>query len=82
MEDKNLPTIQNLKVGQKAFIRGYGPCNPAYRVKLLSMGLTSGTQITLENRAPLGDPIHISLRGYHLTLRRDEAKVLQLELCS
>ena len=43
-------------------------------VRLREMGLVSGTRVTLVRTAPLGDPIEIKLRGYHLTLRKSEAE--------
>ena len=47
------------------------------RRRLIEMGLTPGTRVTLTKRAPLGDPIEIRLRGYELTLRgNDAAKIL------
>ena len=42
------------------------------------MGLTPGTIITISKRAPLGDPIEISLRGYELTLREEDARQIQV----
>ena len=42
--------------------------------RLLDMGATRGTMVEVERVAPLGDPIEVRLRGYHLTLRREEAK--------
>ncbi len=43
------------------------------------MGLTLGTEFTLVRIAPLGDPIEISVRGFSLILRKNEAKILKLE---
>ena len=43
------------------------------------MGLTPGTEITLQKIAPMGDPIQIEVRGYELTLRLDEAKKIEIE---
>jgi ferrous iron transport protein A len=46
---------------------------PASRPRLMEMGLLVGTQVELVRFAPLGDPVEIKVRGYHLTLRRHEA---------
>jgi ferrous iron transport protein A len=46
---------------------------PASRPRLMEMGLLVGTPIELVRFAPLGDPVEIKVRGYHLTLRRHEA---------
>jgi ferrous iron transport protein A len=48
------------------------------RKRLLDMGLTKGTEIYVKKVAPLGDPIEISLRGYDLSLRKDEAAFIQV----
>ena len=42
--------------------------------RLFDMGLTPGAKVILRKKAPLGDPIEINLRGYELTLRKEEAK--------
>jgi ferrous iron transport protein A len=46
---------------------------PASRPRLMEMGLLVGTPVELVRFAPLGDPVEIKVRGYHLTLRRHEA---------
>ena len=48
--------------------------------RLLDMGITNGTQIFLRKKAPLGDPLEVTLRGYELTLRKSEANLVILEL--
>ena len=48
--------------------------------RLLEMGLTSGTEIEIVRFAPLGDPIELKVRGYHLSVRRQEAEVIQVVL--
>ena len=47
---------------------------PASRARLMEMGLLVGTPVELVRFAPLGDPVEIKVRGYHLTLRRHEAE--------
>ena len=47
---------------------------PAGRSRLMEMGLLVGTEVELVRFAPLGDPVEIKVRGYHLTLRRNEAE--------
>ena len=51
---------------------------PEHRGRLLEMGLLVGTPVELIRFAPLGDPIEIKVRGYHLTLRRQEAELIQV----
>lgn len=48
--------------------------DPANRARLMEMGLLVGTPVELVRFAPLGDPVEIKVRGYHLTLRRAEAE--------
>ena len=71
-------TIDELKTGQMGEITGYTLGNSAYRAKLLALGLTRGVQVKIVNVAPLGDPFELAVRGYHLSLRRDEAKVIKI----
>lgn len=74
-----LNTLASFKVGEKGKIINLTHANLLYRQKLLSMGLTPGTYFVVKRIAPLGDPIEIALRGYHLSLRKSEALILQIE---
>lgn len=65
-------TLDQLKPGEGAVIstvNGEG----ALRCRLLDMGLTPKTKVVLQKIAPMGDPIEIFIRGYELTLRKEEA---------
>lgn len=70
--------FKDLKPGESAEIVGYEGSDPIYRSKLLTMGLTKGTEIKILKVAPLGDPVEILVRGYSLSLRKAEADVLQV----
>ena len=72
-------TMAEMKAGDLAEITGYTLGNAAYRAKLLALGLTHGVQIKIINVAPLGDPFEIAVRGYHLSLRRDEVGVIKVK---
>ncbi|MGI5868015.1 MAG: FeoA family protein [Kiritimatiellia bacterium] len=72
-------TLSNLPKGVKARVAGYTRGNPAYRARLLALGLTRGVVVEVVNLAPLGDPIEISVRGFRLSLRRSEAAVVEVE---
>ncbi len=72
-------TLGELRVGESARVRGYSKGAKGYRHKLLSMGLTPGTDFRVTRVAPMGDPIEIELRGFSLSLRKDEASALQVE---
>ena len=65
-------TINELKLGQSAVITAVGG-EGALRCRLLDMRLTPRAQVTLQKIAPMGDPIQIQVRGYELTLRREDA---------
>jgi ferrous iron transport protein A len=51
---------------------------PEIRRRLLEMGFCSGTHVEVVRRAPLGDPIEFRLRGYHLSLRAEQAQFVQI----
>lgn len=51
----------------------------AIKKRLLEMGFVKGTEIYVEKVAPLGDPMELVLKGYHLSLRREEAKDVYIE---
>ncbi|MBE6958923.1 MAG: ferrous iron transport protein A [Ruminococcaceae bacterium] len=71
-------TINDLKVGQSSVINGVGGEGPL-RLRFLDMGLIPGTRVTLQKIAPMGDPIQIHLRGYELTIRREDAMQITLK---
>lgn len=66
-------TLDKLPLGQEAIIAKVGGEGSILRRRLLDMGLTPRTRVMVRKRAPLGDPLEISLRGYELTLRAEEA---------
>jgi len=71
--------IKDLQVGDKGRVLGFNKQGKAYRKRLLAMGLTPGTAFSIVRFAPLGDPVEISLRGFSLTLRKNEADILMVE---
>ena len=82
MELVGYMTMADLKAGELAEITGYTLGNASYRAKLLALGLTKGVQLKIINVAPLGDPFEIAVRGYHLSLRRDEVGVIKVKRLS
>ncbi|HEU5282060.1 MAG TPA: ferrous iron transport protein A [Gammaproteobacteria bacterium] len=70
--------FSELSMGQQATIQSIATGDPAYRHKLMAMGLLPGTPFTVTRIAPLGDPIEITIRGFALSLRRQEADLLEL----
>lgn len=72
--------VSELKIGHTARVVSIGKGDKVYRHRLVAMGLIPGTTFTVSRMAPLGDPIEISLRGFALSLRKEEANILQIEL--
>ncbi len=71
-------TLNELKIGDSAAITVVGG-EGALRCRLLDMGLTPRTVVTLRKVAPMGDPIEIHVRGYELTLRVEDARQITVE---
>ena len=65
--------LSQLAVGSTATVREFPKTGTAF-IRLREMGLLVGTSLTLVRTAPMGDPIEIKVRGYHLTLRKSEAE--------
>lgn len=70
-------TLDKLPVGSAGIITAVGGSGPL-RLRLLDMGMTPRTAVRVEKAAPMGDPIEISLRGYQLTLRLEDARRIEL----
>lgn len=71
-------TLNELKIGDSGVITAVGG-EGALRCRLLDMGLTPRTLVTLRKVAPMGDPIEIHVRGYELTLRVEDARQITVE---
>lgn len=74
----NPRTLDHLLPGQSARVRRVGS-RGAIRRRLMDMGVVRGAEIEMLKRAPLGDPIEYRVRGYHLSLRRAEARMIEIE---
>ena len=71
-------TLKDVPVGDSCVITkltGTG----AVKRRIMDMGLTKGTQVTVRKVAPLGDPIELTVRGYELSIRKDEAARVEVE---
>ncbi len=71
-------TLDQLPIGETAEISAVGG-EGALRLRLLDMGLIPRTKVTMQKIAPMGDPMEIRVRGYELTLRREDAKMIVLK---
>lgn len=70
--------LSEFTIGEKGVVKMVGG-EGAIRRRLFDMGVTPGAEITLRKKAPLGDPIEVTLRGYELTLRKTEAEFVTME---
>ena len=70
--------LSELKKGDKGKITKISGSGSVHR-RLLDMGLVSGSEIEMQRVAPLGDPIDIKVKGYHLSLRKGEAEGIEIE---
>ena len=70
-------TLDKLPIGKNAVITKVGG-EGALRLRFLDMGLIPKTKVSVYKVAPLGDPIEIHLRGYSLTIRKDDAEKIEI----
>ena len=73
-----MPTLRDVKVGQSATVAkltGTG----AVKRRIMDMGLTKGADVYVKKVAPLGDPIELTVRGYELSVRKDEAACVEVK---
>ena len=73
---KKLSAFEIGETGRVINVEGEG----RVRRRLFDMGITPGAEIFLRKKAPLGDPLEVSIRGYELTLRKDEAVLVVMEV--
>ncbi len=73
-----MKTLRDIQVGEKSkVIKIHGEGKVKRRI--MDMGITKGTEIFVRKVAPLGDPVEITVRGYELSLRMDDADILEME---
>ncbi len=70
--------LSNIKVGQNVKVLKICGQGPVKR-RIMDMGITKGANIFIRKTAPLGDPIEIYIRGYELTIRKEDAKIILVE---
>lgn len=66
-------TLRDLKPGQQGNVASIGTTGSLKR-RILDMGITPGVEVKVIKVAPLGDPIEVNVRGYELSLRKEEAQ--------
>lgn len=73
-----MKTLRDIKVGESAVVaklNGEG----AIKRRIMDMGITKGVEVYVRKVAPLGDPIEVTVRGYELTLRKDDASLIDVK---
>ena len=70
-------TLNELEVGGTAKVVRLNGEGPVKR-RIMDMGITKGVQVTIRRIAPLGDPIELTVRGYELSIRKDEAATIEI----
>ena len=73
---KKLDEIEKGETGLVKSVEGDGKI----RRRLFDMGVTPGAKVVLRKKAPMGDPIELTIRGYELSLRKAEAKLVNIEV--
>lgn len=74
-----LTTLDLLDPGQKAVVKKVGGDGPIRR-RIQEMGVTNGAGIEMVKSSPLGDPIEYKVRGFNLALRKEEARMIEVEI--
>ncbi len=77
-KESQVRTLQELSPGESGMIVSVGNQSGAVKRRLVDMGLTPGTVVKVTKIAPLGDPLEVSLRGYELSLRKEDAGQIQI----
>ena len=73
-----MKTLRDIKVGKSArVVKLYG--EGAIRRRIMDMGITKGVEVFVHRVAPLGDPIQVTVRGYELSLRLEDAEKIEVE---
>ena len=71
-------TLKQAKVGETVTVQRLQGEGPVKR-RIMDMGITKGASIFVRKVAPLGDPIEVTVRGYELSLRKDDAELILVE---
>ncbi len=71
--------LADVQARQRVKIISLGTSGSLFRKKLLAMGLTPGTEVNVTRKAPMGGPLELFLRGFSLSLRKNEAQSILVE---
>ncbi len=73
-----MKTLKDVKVGQTCVVKRLHGEGPVKR-RIMDMGITKGVEIVVRKVAPLGDPMELNLRGYELSVRKEDAQMIEVE---
>ena len=76
--EEKVKTLKDIRISKSATVvklHGEG----ALKRRIMDMGITKGTTVTVRKVAPLGDPMEITVRGYELSLRKADAEMIEVE---
>lgn len=71
-------TLRDVRPGQTVTVIAIN-AEGMFKRRIMDMGITTGTSITLIKTAPLGDPVEVTVRGYQLSLRKEEASSIKVQ---
>lgn len=74
-----MPTLKEVKPGETAVIAKIGSTGAVKR-RIMDMGITKGAEVFVRKIAPLGDPIEVTVRGYELSLRKEDAEMIEITI--
>lgn len=74
-----MKTLDSLNRGESAEVVSVHGDGTSLRRRLLDMGITPKTKVTMVRDAPLGDPIELNVRGYSLTVRKSDASLVEVQ---
>lgn len=73
-----MKTLKQVKPGETVTVTRVSGLRSVKR-HIMDMGITTGTTITVRKTAPLGDPLEVNIRGYELSIRKDDASMIEVE---
>ena len=71
-------TLREVPVGGTAIVKKLAGEGPVRR-RIMDMGITKGTEVYVRKVAPLGDPVEVTVRGYELSLRKEDAQMIEVQ---
>ena len=72
-----MKTLKDVKVGETAVVLRLHGTGPVKR-RIMDMGITKGAELYVRKVAPLGDPMELNVRGYELSVRKEDAKMIEV----